>query len=90
MEKWKEERNLDKSKVWRKGKEGRQNGMKASKKKGLLFFNVEGKVDRIKQRNGTKHIQNSPRKDTQQTKRSWQKTIHMNERPSERKKDGWQ
>jgi hypothetical protein len=27
---------------------------------------------------------------TQQTKRRWQKTINMYERPAERKNDGWQ
>jgi hypothetical protein len=48
-------RKLEKSKVWMKGMEGRLNGLKASKKKRQLFFNVEGKVDRIEQTNGTKH-----------------------------------
>jgi hypothetical protein len=62
-------KKLNKNKVWRKRRKGRQNGMKALKRKDCYFFNVEGKVDRLKQTNGTKHIQNSPRNDTQETKR---------------------
>jgi hypothetical protein len=64
-----------------------QNSPRGQKKFVILFFKCRRKCRQSK-RNET-HTEFTEERYTQETKRQWQKTVNMNERPAERKKDGW-